>query len=65
MLFCLGVVSFTVPQGGTGNSIVETAPGLGISCNATSLFGALVTRAAHTFFGAATNLAVRLHILQD
>lgn len=65
MLFCLGVVSFPAPQGGTGNSIIEVTSGLGISCNATSLFGALVTRAGHTFFGAVTNLAVRLHILQD
>lgn len=65
MLFCLGIVSFPGPQGGTGNGIATLVSGLGISCNATSLYGALVTRAAHTFFGAATNLAVRLHILQD
>jgi hypothetical protein len=65
MLFCLGVISFPAPVGGTGNSVVQSVSGLGISCNATSLFGALVTRTAHTFFGAATNLAVRLHLLQD
>lgn len=66
MVFCLGIVSFGVPQGGTGNAIVSAVSGLGISCNATSLFGALVTRAAiATGFATATSLAVRLHILQD
>jgi hypothetical protein len=65
MLFCQGIISFPAPQGGTGNSIATVVSGLGISCSATSLFGALVTRAGHTFFGAVTNLAVSLHILQD
>lgn len=65
MLFCLGIISFPAPQGGTGNSISTVISGLGIMPSATSLFGALVTRSGHTFFGAATNLAVSLHILQD
>ena len=65
MLFCLGIISFPAPQGGTGNSISTVVSGLGIMPSATSLFGALVTRSGHTFFGAVTNLAVSLHILQD
>jgi hypothetical protein len=65
MLFCLGIISFAAPIGGTGNSISTTVSGLGVMPSGTSLFGALVTRAGHTFFGAATNLAVSLHILQD
>lgn len=65
MLFCLGVISFGAPIGGTGNSIATAVSGLGIMPNATSLFAAMVTRSGHTFFGAATALAVSLHILQD
>jgi hypothetical protein len=65
MLFCQGIISFPAPQGGTGNSIATVVSGLGVACNVTSLFGALVTRSGHTFFGAVTNLAVTLHILQD
>lgn len=65
MLFCLGILNFSAPTGGTGNSIATAVSGIGIVPNATSLFGALVTRSGHTFFGAATNLAVSLHILQD
>lgn len=65
MLFCLGIISFAAPQGGTGNSIATVVSGLGIMPSGTSLFGALVTRAGHTFFGAVTNLAVSLHVLQD
>lgn len=33
--------------------------------NATSLFGVLVTRSAHTFFGAATDLRVKLGVIPD
>jgi hypothetical protein len=66
MLFCLGVISFGTPIGGTGNSITTTVAGLGIMPSATSLFGALVTRTANAVFaGGATSLAVSLHILQD
>jgi hypothetical protein len=65
MLFCLGIISFAAPIGGTGNSIATAVSGLGIMPSGTSLFGALVTRSGHTFFGAVTNLAVSLHILQD
>lgn len=66
MLFCLGVISFGTPIGGTGNSIATSVAGLGIMPNATSLFGALVTRSANAVFaGGATSLAVSLHILQD
>lgn len=65
MMFCLGVLNFPAPQTGTGNGISKTVVGLGVECNATSLFGALVTRAGHTFFGAVGDLVVSLHILQD
>lgn len=66
MLFCLGVISFPAPIGGTGNSIATAVSGLGIMPSGTSLFGALVTRTANAVFaGGATSLAVSLHILQD
>lgn len=65
MLFCQGIISFPTPVGGTGNSLATVVSGLGISCSATSLFGALVTRTANAIFGAVNNLAVTLHLLQD
>lgn len=66
MMFCLGVLRFPAPLTATSNGIstIETS-GLGIACNATSLFGALVTRSGHTFFGAVGDLVVSLLIAQD
>lgn len=67
MLFCLGIISFPAPTAVAAvNSISTVVSGLGIMPNATSLFGALVTRSANAVFaGGATSLAVSLHILQD
>jgi hypothetical protein len=67
MLNCLGIISFPAPTAVAAvNSISTVVSGLGITCTATSLFGALVTRSANAVFaGGATSLAVSLHILQD
>jgi hypothetical protein len=67
MLNCLGIISFPAPTAVAAvNSISTVVSGLGITCAATSLFGALVTRSANAVFaGGATSLAVSLHILQD
>lgn len=67
MLFCLGIISFPAPTAVAAvNSISTVVSGLGIMPNATSLFGALVTRSANAVFAAgATSLAVSLHVLQD
>lgn len=66
MMFCLGVISFPAPPV-TANNGLSTVPivGLSVVMNATSLYGALVTRTAHTFFGAATDLVVSLLVVQD
>jgi hypothetical protein len=67
MLNCVGIISFPAPTAVAAvNSISTVVSGLGITCAATSLFGALVTRSANAVFaGGATSLAVSLHILQD
>lgn len=67
MLNCLGIISFPAPTSVAAvNSLSTVVSGLGIMPNATSLYGALVTRSANAVFaGGATSLAVSLHILQD
>lgn len=63
---CLGVVEFPYPKQ-HGSNYFATAPNIGLEVvsNATSIFGALVTRSGHTFFGAATDLRVSLTFSQD
>lgn len=67
MANCLGVVKF--PQGDdvTDNRFSQVAnAGIQVRANSgTSIYGALVTKSAHTFFGAVTNLKVALHVLPD
>lgn len=66
MLYSVGMIRFPAPQTVTSNgfSVVESS-GLSFALNATSLYGALVTRSGHTFFGAAGDLVVSLVIAQD
>lgn len=66
MMFCQGVIEFRAPRFSANNGF---SVGLGLPIivepAATSLFGYLVTQAAHTFFGSATDLVVTLGISQD
>ncbi len=65
-LFCQGVISLPSPSSVANNYILsQSAIGLGIKMNATSLYVSMVTRAGHTFFGAAGDLVLTLTILQD
>lgn len=66
MLNCLGVLTFPGPRVSANNNIATAEmSGLAVVCNATSIFGALVTRSDHTFFGAVDDLVVSLTVLQD
>lgn len=66
MVFCLGILQFPPPKGGTGNGLATIeASGLAFACNAADLFVALVTRAGHTFFGAVGDLILSLVTAQD
>lgn len=66
MLFCLGVVRFPAPLVTASNSIATIeVSGLAIKANATSVFGALVTRSGHAFFGAAGDLVATLAVALD
>lgn len=61
MLNYLGVIEFPPPVSVSANAATQVEPlALPIKCNATSLFGALVTRTGHTFFGAVGDLVVTL-----
>lgn len=67
MANCLGVLHFTDAVTSALNIVVLATnapivlkPGAG-----TSIFGNLVTRTGHTFFGAATDLIVNLGVLRD
>jgi hypothetical protein len=62
ILFSLGVISFPFPYdlGGARVAAIDSLA-IGYDANAsTTIYGGLVTRSGHTFFGAATNLQVRL-----
>lgn len=67
MVNCLGVVKF--PQGDdvTDNRFAQVVnAGFQVRANSgTSIYGALVTKSAHTFFTAVTNLKVALHVMPD
>lgn len=66
MLSYLGRVPFPTPLTGASNYYADVPfLGLGFSVAATSLFGCLVTRTSHSFFAAAGDLVVTLHIAQD
>lgn len=66
MAFCLGILRFPPPIVNANNGLAAIeASGLGFDLDGTSLFGAMVTRSGHTFFGAASDLVVSLHVVQD
>jgi hypothetical protein len=66
MAYCLGILRFPPPVVNANNGLATIeASGLAVVPNATSLFGALVTRSGHTFFGAATDLVVSLVVARD
>lgn len=66
MMFCQGVVEFRAPRFGANNGL---SVGLGLPIivkpSATTLYGCMVTQAAHTFFGSVSDLVVTLGISQD
>jgi hypothetical protein len=66
MEFCVGIVEFPPPTVGSAsavNSLAQLEPlAMPYKSNATSLWGGMVTRSAHTFFGAATDLVVSLTV---
>lgn len=66
-LFCLGVINFPYPID-QGASRIASIDSLAIGCVAnasTTIYLSLVTRSGHTFFGAATDLQVRITYTKD
>jgi hypothetical protein len=61
----LGYVSASAIDVGANRVAVVPNIGLGYSCAATSLFMAVQTMTAHTFYGATTDIWVALHVLLD
>ncbi len=66
-LFHLGTINFPYPIAAGSNRISSIdSLGIGVVANAaTTIYVALVTRSGHTFFGAATDLQVRLTYTKD
>lgn len=66
-LFKLGLIQFPYPQTQTNNRTAHVdSLGIGVVANASStIYLALVTRSSHTFFGATTDLQVRLTYMKD
>lgn len=66
MAFCVGVIEFPGPKQ-SANNYIGQASGLPMPyrCNATTLFGYLVTRTGNGFFSAATDLVVTLIVEAD
>jgi hypothetical protein len=68
MLNCIGVIEFPYPKNLPSAMVNALAhiDSLGIPTGASStVYGALVTRAGHTFFGAVGDLQVRLNYSKD
>jgi hypothetical protein len=61
----LGYVSASAIDVGANRVAVVPNIGLGYSCAATSLFMAVQTMTAHTFYGATADIWVALHVLLD
>lgn len=67
LLFNLGIIEFPYPKdvGGARLTTIDSLA-LVVKANASSnIYGRLVTRSGHTFFGAAGDLQVRLAISKD
>lgn len=60
----LGSIQFPAAEDLGANRAALATPGLAFDCADTSLFGALVTKSTHTFFGAVTDLRVALIVEQ-
>ena len=67
MANCIGVLHFTDILQSANNYVVlgTNAPIVLKPGSGTSIFGDLVTKTGHTFFGAATDLIVNLGVLRD
>lgn len=67
MLFSLGVIEFPYPKTQTNNRLASVdSLAIPYVANASNtIYIALVTRSAHTFFGAAGDLQVRLNYSKD
>lgn len=62
----LGYITFPPPTTNANNGVsTVNVAGLAYVCAATSLFGYLVTRKAHTFFGAVDDVTVSLVVAKD
>lgn len=62
---CVGILEFSPPVSAGSNALAQIEPvAYPIKSNATSLWVALVTRTAHTFFGAVSDLRLTLVIEQ-
>lgn len=67
MLFCAGIIQFPTPTTQTNNGIA-VIDSLAIPCVANAgnnMFVALVTRTAHTFFGAVGDLVITFNYTKD
>lgn len=57
-----GIIHFATPVDSALNRVGHWYGAIPYQCAATTLFGVMVTRSGHTFFGAATDLRVTLHV---
>lgn len=57
-----GIISFPSPYDSALNRVATWSGYLPFQCAATTLFGVMVTRSGHTFFGVATDLRVTLSV---
>lgn len=65
---CVGVVQLVPTASSANNQVMSWSGGLPVWCAATSLFGVLVTRSAHTFFTAstgATDIRLKLFLRRE
>lgn len=60
--YCVGVLQMPAPVTNASNGFASLDLQSPIKCDATTLYGMMVTRYGHTFFGATTDLVVKLFI---
>lgn len=65
MANCVGVVPLAFPYDSALNRVAVWQGALPFKLAATTLYGGLVTRSGHTFFGATTSLKLKLYIDQQ
>ena len=63
----LGVINFPPPDdnGGVRQGMTQCQIQYKLAGGSTSLYGVLVTRSAHSFFAASTDITIRLHVVKD